>query len=311
MDKIRFGKRTLIVCDEQMKETLRRALQIATSDVPVLIVGESGSGKELVARYIHEKSHRAKFPMVSVNCAAIPDGLMEAELFGFERGAFTGAIQSQVGKFERASGSTLLLDELSEMSFALQAKLLRVLQENEIDRLGGKGPIAINTRIIATTNKDPWTLMKEGKFREDLYYRLNVIRINCSPLGGRESAILALSRCFLEELCEFHEKQTMSFDESAVTALLKHRWPGNIRELRNTIERAVLLTEGPRIGPEQLEFLPDLKDRADNPCRSLAEMERQLIESTLEQTHGHRNKAAEELGISVRTLHNKLKQYGA
>src|SRR5688572_10652239 len=225
MTLLRFHNRTLLVADEAMQRTVDLATRAAATGAPVLLCGESGTGKELIARYLHEKSARAKGPFISVNCAAIPEGLMEAELFGYERGAFTGAIQQRIGKFERANGGTLLLDEISEMSTALQAKLLRVLQEGEVDRLGGRDAVAIDTRIVATTNRDLETLMDEGKFREDLFYRLNVVRIQCVPLRGRSHAILKLAFQFLRQSAGRHAKPVAAITASAEEKLVGHPWP--------------------------------------------------------------------------------------
>ena len=315
MTLIRFQNRRLVVADDVMERTLTLASRAASSRAPVLLCGPSGTGKELIARFIHEKSTRGREPFVSVNCAAIPEGLMEAELFGYERGAFTGAVGQRLGKFELANGGTLLLDEVSEMSVALQAKLLRVLQEGEVDRLGARQPIPIDARIIATTNREPLALVRQGKFREDLFYRLNVIRIDCSALAGRSSAVLALAEEFLRQFGTTEGRAGISFSESARELLVQHPWPGNVRELRNAVERAVLITDGERIEACHLEDLHrDLHGRGGEPetksAQTLARLEQAHIQETLRRTGGNRSQAAEILGISVRTLRNKLKLYG-
>lgn len=294
-----------------MRQTLDLATRAAKANATVLISGESGTGKELIARYIHEKSRRSHQPFVSVNCAAIPEGLMEAELFGYEKGAFTGAVQMRVGKFERANGGTLLLDEVSEMPIHLQAKLLRVLQEGEVDRLGGREPVRINARIIATTNRDLRDLLAEGKFREDLYYRLNVFRIECLSLRGRPEAIEQLSQEFVRQSAENQGRDSIVFSTAAMEKLKTHLWPGNIRELQNMIERAVLLCDGPKIQPEHLEIGTLSPREATLPTESLASVEQAHIMRVLNKTLGNRTEAARMLGISVRTLRNKLKEYEA
>jgi transcriptional regulator with PAS, ATPase and Fis domain len=310
MNVLHFQRRTLVVADRVMQQTLDHALRAARTSAAVLLSGESGTGKELIARFIHEKSARANGPFISVNCAAVPEGLMEAEFFGFERGAFTGAISQRIGKFERANGGTLLLDEISEMPYGLQAKLLRVLQEGEIDRLGGKDPIEINCRIIATTNREPLKLIREGKFREDLYYRLNVVRIDCVPLKGRSEAIESLA---LEFAKRFAAEQGMDpvFGVLAMNALKTYSWPGNIRELQNTVERAVLQADTNTIEEVSLEEM-DRGSRSgqDDSLLTLADVERHHILHTLESTDGNRSRAAEILGVTARTLRNKLKEYG-
>lgn len=312
VNTIEFHNRKLIVADESMETTLELARRGARTEAPVLIAGESGTGKELVARFIHEKSQRAGGPFVSVNCAAIPEGLLEAEFFGHERGAFTGAIAQKIGKFERAKGGTLLLDEISEMPFPLQAKLLRVLQEGELDRLGGGAPVAIDCRVIATTNRDPLSLIREGKFREDLYFRLNVIRVDCTPLRGRRDAVQTLAAEFVKKSCDKFGMPQTGITKEGWERLLSYEWPGNIRELLNAIERGVLLADGAAIGPEHLVGLIAIaRDVEEEPHPvSLAELEKRHIEKTLARTAGHQEKAAAILGITSRTLRNKLKVFG-
>jgi len=312
MTTLNFHQRKMLVADESMGQLLKIAKRAANSDASVLLCGESGTGKELIARYIHEMSSRKDKPFISVNCAAIPEGLMEAELFGYEKGAFTGALAQRIGKFERAQGGTLLLDEVSEMPIALQAKLLRVLQEAEIDRLGGKDPVHIDTRIIATTNRDPISLIQQGSFREDLYFRLNVIRIDCQPLRGRFEAIKNLSEFFLECLKERYDRPDLQMTNEARRKLLSHSWPGNIRELSNAIERSALLTDSNFIEEKDVEFLlpvGKVEVESNEPAQSLAQLEQKHIEITLRNLEGNRTETAKRLGISVRTLRNKLKEY--
>lgn len=308
---IEFHQRRLAVADDAMARTVQLADKAARTGAPVLLTGESGTGKELIARYIHERSSRSHKPFISVNCAAIPEGLLEAEFFGYERGAFTGAVTQKLGKFEMANGGTLLLDEISEMPFFLQAKLLRVLQENELDRLGGRESIRLDCRVIATTNRDPLQLIRERKFRDDLYFRLNVIRIDCQPLRERTEAIAFLAESFLREASEKFACGHAGFSREAMQQLCAYAWPGNVRELLNAVERAVVLAEGGLITPEHLVALtPIIDDTAviEAPVR-LADLERQHIERTLQRTQGHQEKAASLLGITSRTLRNKLKEY--
>lgn len=312
--KLTFRNRTLLVADEAMEKVLCLARKAAQTGSSVLICGESGTGKELIARYIHEMSFRASKPFVAVNCAAIPEGLMEAELFGFERGAFTGALYQRIGKFEAANEGTLLLDEVSEMPFQLQAKLLRVLQEGEVDRLGARESVAITSRIIATSNKDPMKLICEGKFREDLFYRLNVLRIECPPLRGRKKAIENLCQEFLHDSLKKNNKEGVSLSDGAMEKLVSHAWPGNIRELQNVIERSVLASEGNILGEENIDFFNGdghfSGGNGKTPFQgTLAQLEREHILTILERSSGNRTAAAKTLGISVRTLRNKLREY--
>jgi transcriptional regulator with PAS, ATPase and Fis domain len=311
---LNLGHRRLVVADPKMADVIHLAKRAAKTLAPVFLCGESGSGKELIARYIHMESARCRGGFVSINCAAVPDGLMESELFGHERGAFTGAISQYMGKFERASGGTLLLDEVSEMSVHLQAKLLRVLQEGEVDRLGGREGIPVNCRVISTTNRDPRQSILCGQFREDLFYRLNVIRIDCPPLRGREEAIEALAYEFLKQSSERQNKDISRWSKESLKILKQQAWSGNVRELQNVIERAVLLCDGNCIEAEHLEsWLEESQPETGSADKSmpikLEAVERQHILSVLRQTSGNRTEAAEELGISVRTLRNKLKVY--
>ncbi len=306
METLRFQGRTLVVADSLMAQTVALAAKAARSGAPVLLCGESGTGKELIARFIHERGERVKGPYVSVNCAALPEGLMEAELFGYEKGAFTGSVALRVGKFERANNGTLLLDEISEMPFHLQAKLLRVLQEGEVDRLGARDPIAVNARIIATTNREPVELIEQGLFRKDLFFRLNVIRIDCLPLRGRREAIENLSRQFVDQAGRQYGQDRIALSRGAMAKLLEYEWPGNVRELQNTIERAVLLSEGV-IPPEAIQLTGlRLEGSAKSDTQSLAEVEQGHIARVLQTTGGNRNEAARILGVTARTLRNKL-----
>jgi two-component system response regulator FlrC len=308
MQTLQFRNRTMVVGDDIMARTLDLAARAARSQAPVLICGESGTGKELIARFIHEKGGAAAGPFVSINCAAIPEGLMESELFGYERGAFTGAVAQRIGKFERAHGGTLLLDEVSEMPLHLQAKLLRVLQENEIDRLGGTQTIPIRVRILATTNRDPIQLVAERSFRADLYYRLNVIRIECRPLRGRPVAIEALAGEFLRRAQE-GDRRPGSFAPDALDKIRGYAWPGNIRELQNAVERAVLLADGEMLRAEHFDLQPLEAGAQSAAGTELAEIEQRHILRVLAGSQGNRSEAAKRLGISVRTLRNKLKEY--
>ncbi|MGE4132913.1 MAG: sigma-54 interaction domain-containing protein [Bdellovibrionales bacterium] len=296
-----------------MKKIFEVAESIATSRASVLITGESGCGKELLARYIHARSPRALKRFVAINCAAVPEGLLESELFGYEKGAFTGADQRKVGKFELANDSTFLLDEISEMPLPLQAKILRVLQEGEIERLGGSGPIRINVRIVATTNRSLEEMVKEGTFREDLYYRLNVIPLKIPPLRQRQSDIEYLARHFVEVSCTENTLAMKTLGAAALVTLKGYRWPGNVRELQNVIERSVLLCPETEIGADHI-LLPDGEkigalDENLAPGMTVSEAERLLILKTLEFTEQNRTRAAELLGISIRTLRNKLHEY--
>lgn len=312
MNTISFHQRVMLVGDNLMSQLLQVAKKAATSEATVLICGESGTGKELIARYIHEMGNRREKAFLSINCAAIPEGLMEAELFGFEKGAFTGAWYQRIGKFERAMGGTLLLDEVTEMPLALQAKLLRVIQEGEIDRLGGKETIRIDTRLIATSNKEPMSLVQLGQFREDLFYRLNVLRIDCPPLRERKEAIQNLSEFFLQSHSEKYGRNSIRLSKSAEELLMNYLWPGNIRELGNVIERAVLLSEADQITGDEIARLlhsPKSTQELSTGDQSLAEIEQNHIEKMLRQVQGNKTEAARKLGISVRTLRNKLRQY--
>jgi len=341
---------SVIFKDPLMAGTLKLAAQIAPSDASVLVTGESGTGKEVLARFIHTKSKRSKDPFISVNCAAIPDNLLESELFGHEKGAFTGAVARRVGKFEEADGGTLLLDEISEMDIRLQAKLLRAIQEREIDRVGGSKPVSVNIRLIATSNRDLEQHVRDEKFREDLYFRLNVFNLQIPSLRERPGDIQALTDHFIVKYSEANGLPNRPITAKALARLEEHKWRGNVRELENTIHRAVLLASGDAIdetaimltgenlienGSTRLSPVPALgsaKASAGAPSplvnpdpasanvntatgpvelvgKTVAEVEKQLIINTLEHCLGNRTHAATILGISIRTLRNKLKAY--
>jgi transcriptional regulator with PAS, ATPase and Fis domain len=285
---------------------------VALSRSTVLILGESGTGKELFAKYIHQNSECRDKLFVAVNCAAIPENLLESELFGYEKGAFTGAASKRVGKFELAHGSTLLLDEVGEMGLTLQAKLLRVLQEFEIDRVGGKEPVPIDVRIIATTNVDLQKAVQEGKFREDLFYRLNVIPLKIPPLRERKEDIPLLVEHFVEKHSERCKKTAPDIAPEVLSVLKDYEWRGNVRELENVIERTVLLHKDGTLLPHHLSIEePDGKEKESisGGNVTMKEMERELILRTLEDLEGNRTHAAKALGISIRTLRNKLSEY--
>jgi len=304
----------IITRNAEMKALLRLAGDIADSRAAVFIQGESGTGKELFARYIHRHSAGRSNAFVAINCSALPDNLLESELFGHEKGAFTGALKLKRGKFELADGGTLLLDEISEMDASLQAKLLRVLQEKEVDRIGGTAPVPIDVRIIATTNREIEKEMQAGRFREDLFYRLNVVPIHLPPLRGRKEDIPLLAAHFIEKYNRLDGKRVKGLTNDALHTLLQHTWPGNVREFENVIERAVLLCRDEQIDEPHL-FMPSRTAASEEAAYAvdmpmpLKEMEKKMILGTLRHTNGNRTHAAEMLGISVRTLRNKLSEY--
>ncbi len=311
-----FGK--LVGKSKAMQEVYRLIDLAAPTSAPVLISGESGTGKELVAHILHELSPRGQRAFVAVNCSAIPESLLESEIFGHERGAFTGAMERRVGCFELANEGTIFLDEIAEMSTATQAKFLRILEDGTVRRLGGKQEIKIDVRVLAATNKDPLKAIKDGALREDLYYRLNVFTLPLPALREKGEDIPLLIQAFVEELNVKYEKRIKSVDETALQTLLRHPWPGNVRELRNTIERAMIVCETDLVSSRHLPPSIASETKGDGPDSitvpfgiSLEEAEKDLIRRTLASVNNNKTKAAEILGISLKTLHNKLHRYGA
>lgn len=331
----------LLFRDQRMHAVMKLADQVAPSNACIMITGESGTGKEVMARHIHQKSRRGDKTFVAVNCAAIPDNLLESELFGHEKGAFTGAVARRVGKFEEAEGGTLLLDEISEMDIRLQAKLLRAIQEREIDRVGGSKPVKVDIRVIATSNRDLVEEVRNGNFREDLLYRLNVVNLVLPPLRERKEDVGLLADHFAKKYADANAVPQRPLSAAALEVLKRHAWPGNVRELENTMHRAVLLSTEAEI-EENAIVLPDGSrpaatqsavsavassavsgsignisapvegddaEAANLVGRTVAEVERQLILETLDHCLGNRTHAANILGISIRTLRNKLKAY--
>ena len=304
----------IVTQDEEMKKLLKFAENVAYSKSTVLIMGETGTGKELFARYIHQCSTRNDKPFMAVNCAALPEGLLESELFGHEKGSFTGALENKEGKFELAHQSSLLLDEVTEMSLPLQAKLLRVLQEHEVDKVGGKAPIPVDVRVIATTNRDIRRRIADQEFREDLYYRLNVVPLILIPLRERKEDIPLLAEYFMNQFCQENSRPPIKIDPATLTLLKKYSWPGNIRELGNIIERSCLMCQGDTLLPSNLFFDDEplssgKKDATPKLSGTIYDMEKELIQQTLEEFSGNKTKAAESLGISIRTLRNKINEY--
>ncbi|MFQ5328801.1 MAG: sigma-54-dependent transcriptional regulator [Thermodesulfobacteriota bacterium] len=307
-DESEFG---IIGESEQMVDILNVARRVANTTATILIMGESGTGKEVIARFIHGLSNRADETFVAINCASIPDGLLESELFGHERGAFTGAITRRVGKFEAANRGSILLDEVGEMGMLLQAKLLRVLQEREIDVVGSKSPLSIDVRIIATTNRNLQEEVEKGKFREDLFYRLNVFPIVIPPLRERPEDILPLARHFLEVLSKKNNREIGGIEKKAAKILQGYQWKGNVREMENVIERAVLMCQGDELTCDDLFYGESRTVERDgvSAATSIREMERSLIFKTLKEMKENKTLTARALGISIRTLRNKLKEY--
>jgi len=308
----------IVTTDPQFTKLIEIATTIAQSSASILIQGESGTGKELIAKLIHQASPRVNGPFVAVNCAALPGNLLESELFGHEKGAFTGAVTTKIGKFELANGGTILLDEVSEMEPVLQAKLLRVLQEREVDRVGGSKPVPIDVRVVATTNRDIRQSVAKGEFREDLFYRLNVVPLYMPPLRERKGDVKLLVEHFVRRFSQGEMKTS----PEVIAELERYSWPGNIRELQNACERAVLLSGGQPLRAESFllgsmsetnvsitaaDGVEELKIAAG---MSVAEAEKRLIFETLRSTNNNKTRAAELLGISIRTLRNKLNEYG-
>jgi len=319
--RLASNQRVVITKDVEMLKLLKMAEVVASSDVTILIEGESGTGKEVLARFLHENSPRAHRPFIAINCAAVPENLLESELFGHEKGAFTGALTRKPGKFELAHTGTILLDEISEMDIALQAKLLRVLQEKEVDSVGGREPIPLDIRVIATTNRSILKEVEAGRFREDLYYRLNVFPLRIPPLRDRIADISPLAEHFSKKIASRDRRAQMTISPEALSLLITRPWRGNVRELENAMERAYLLARNSdAIRPEHLGLFDPRKEPAQQNGISsesetgtgkvtLWEAERGLILETLEKMDGNRTHAAKRLGISIRTLRNKLKEY--
>ena len=324
------GRKILIGRDGDLQRIVHKALSVASSKATVLLLGETGTGKEVFARFIHESSDRCHGSFVALNCAALPETLLESELFGHEKGAFTGAAASKKGKFEQADGGTLLLDEISEIPLHLQAKLLRVLQEGEVDRLGGRGPIKIDVHVLAASNRDLEKEVEEGRFRRDLYYRINVIPLRLPPLRERKNDIGPLCRYFIEKYSAQYNKDVKKMSTAAWQRFLTYSWPGNVREMENLVERAVLLSVADLLefrdfwdedsGIEADDFQENSQDVRDkgvmlpeqpgnDEIMPLKDIERQMILQALQKTDDNRTHAARMLGISVRTLRNKLHEY--
>ncbi len=326
LEAVTADGRAFVWRDPAMERVVRLAEQVARSEASVLITGESGTGKEVLARHVHARSNRAAKPFVSVNCAAIPEALLESELFGHEKGAFTGAVARRIGRFEEANGGTLLLDEISEMDVRLQSKLLRALQERVIDRVGGTAPVKVDIRVLATSNRNLAEEVRKGSFREDLFYRLNVVHLRLPALRERPADILELAGHFAKKYAAVNGLPERPLGAEARRLVTKNPWRGNVRELENTLHRAVLLASGSEIGPEAI-LTPegDTIAAADGPAsraaqvaeaatrglvgRTVADVERDLILDTLDHCLGNRTHAARILGISIRTLRNKLNEY--
>lgn len=306
------GLGALVGASPAMQTMYRLANQVASSRATVLLTGESGTGKGVLARAIHDRSPRANKPFVALHCASLTESLLESELFGHERGAFTGATTRRLGRFEHAQGGTLFLDEIGEISSATQVKLLRVLQERQLERVGGNETVHVDVRLIGATNRDLAAEVALGRFREDLFYRLKVVHIDVPPLRAREGDVLLLASHFLRKFADENQRQVRGITDSARALLLRHRWPGNVRELENAIERAVVMCQGSEI--DEADLPTDLAPIATNgvriPGASMAEIERHAIVSTLEACDGSTTRAAELLGIGVRTIQYRLHEYG-
>lgn len=310
------NKKNPVVADTQSIELLKLAKKVASTEASVMILGPSGSGKEVLAQYVHHHSPRKNEPFVAINCAAIPENMLEATLFGYEKGAFTGAIQACPGKFEQAQGGTILLDEITEMDLSLQAKILRVLQEREVERLGGRKTISLNVRVIATTNRDLKEAVSEGIFREDLYYRLNVFPLTWLPLCDRRDDIIPLAKHLLIKHSQHNSDIIPDFTSAARSKMIAYKWPGNVRELDNVIQRALILHSGDVIDVDDLYIenfetmtVPDVEkvnSYDDKLGSELKLQEHQIILDTLQSCHGSRKAVAERLGISPRTLRYKI-----
>lgn len=316
LDRLR-GKNdyfSMIGKSPQMKKVMDAIEQVAQTKASVLITGESGVGKELVANAIHSLSNRRTHPFIKTNCAALSESLLESELFGHEKGAYTGAISSRKGRFELADGGTIFLDEIGEINQSVQVKILRVLQEKSFERVGGEETINVDVRIISATNKNLNQEIKNGNFREDLFYRLNVVNIDVPPLRERREDILLLATSFMKEFVKENQKNIEGFDKEALLALYHYEWPGNIRELRNCVENCVVMSKGPVISiddlPPSIKKKRDYKELVLEPGLTLEEVEKKYILSTLDKNKGNKSKSAIELGIGRKTLHRKLNEYG-
>jgi DNA-binding NtrC family response regulator len=311
----RYKFENIVGSSPEMQQVFKSIAQVAPSRATVLLTGESGTGKELVAAAVHHRSPRANGPFVRLHCAALAESLLESELFGHERGAYTGADRRREGRFEQADGGTLFLDEIGEISASTQVKLLRVLQEREFERVGSNQTLRVDVRVIAATNKDLKSLVDAGRFREDLFYRLNVINIRLPSLRERGSDVPALAMHFLRRYAEENAKLVDRITDAALAQLVRYDWPGNVRELENVIERAVVLAEGTTIEPQHLPPEIAVQPKTSNvpviPGSSMAEIERHAILKTLEAMGGSTSKAADVLGISVRKIQYKLQEYGA
>ena len=311
---------SLVGPSKKMQEVFRLIEMVAPSTASVLITGESGTGKELVARTIHSLSNRRAKPFVAINCAAIPETLIESEIFGYEKGAFTGALERRTGCFELAEGGTLLLDEIGEMPIATQAKLLRVLEDRKLRRLGSKAETSVDVRVLAATNKPPDEAVASGQLRNDLYYRLNVFNIHLPPLRDHKEDLPDLVQALMADMNQKHDRKVAGVAEPVMNVFVAYAWPGNVRELRNTLERAVIVCEGALVEPKHLapgfgQVVARAPVQEANAVRlgvgtTVDEAERLLILKTLEATNNNKTRAAEILGISLKTLHNKLKEYG-
>jgi DNA-binding NtrC family response regulator len=309
---------TIVGSSPGMMAVFKSVARAATSDATVLVLGESGTGKEMVARVLHARSHRTRGPFVAINCAAIPENLLESELFGHEKGAFTGAIGRRIGRFERASGGTLFLDEIGDMSLALQSKILRAIQEREIERVGGGNPVGIDVRIVAATNRDLTEAVREGRFREDLYYRLAVVTLLLPPLRDRGPDLDQLALHFVARYGREHARPIKAVAEEVFNLLHAHPWPGNVRQLRNAVERAVVMADGDVLLPQHLPAdiqhpqapRASAEEPGEMPLVTLEEMEKRMIRRALRETGNNLTMAAEKLGIHRNTLRRKIAEYG-
>jgi DNA-binding NtrC family response regulator len=302
------GDEGVIIASENMQSLFKMAERIANSEASVLITGESGTGKEVVAKFIHRHSKRASMPLISLNCAAIPENLLESELFGHEKGAFTGAIARRIGKFEESNNGTLFLDEISEMDIRLQAKLLRAIQEKVICRVGGNQQIKLNIRVIATSNKDLEAEVKKGNFREDLFYRLNVINISIPPLRQREDDISNLAHFFIKKYAAINGIAVKEISDEAMYKIMQHNWPGNVRELENAMHRALLLSSADKIQADDIMISASSNDNF--VARTIDSVEQEVINKTLRYCNDNYSAAAKILGISIKNLRAKLQRYG-